>query len=55
MGNQSYAANCGLFWVANSIVSTIMGATNRSIHEEASLRNLDFQRELEDARNIAQK
>lgn len=54
MENQSYAANCGLFWVANSIVSTIMGATNRSIHEEASQRNLDFQRELEDARNIAQ-
>lgn len=54
MENQSYAANCGLFWVANSIVSTIMGTTNRSIHEEASQRNLDFQRELEDARNIAQ-
>lgn len=54
MENQSYAANCGLFWVANSIVSTIMGTTNRSIHEESSQRNLDFQRELEDARNIAQ-
>lgn len=54
MEGQSYAANCGLFWVANSIVSTIMGTTNRSIHEEAAQRNLDFQRELEDARNIAQ-
>lgn len=54
MESQSYAANCGLFWVANSIVSTIMGTTNRSIHEEATQRNLDFQRELEDARNIAQ-
>ena len=52
--SQSYAANCGLFWVANSVVSTIMGTTNRSLHEEAAQRNLDFQRELEDARNIAQ-
>lgn len=54
MESQSYAANCGLFWVANSIVSTIMGTTNCSLHEEAAERNLDFQRELEDARNIAQ-
>ena len=54
MESQSYAANCGLFWVANSVVSTIMGTTNRSLHEEAAQRNLDFQRELEDARNIAQ-
>ena len=38
MESQSYAANCGLFWVANSIVSTIMGATNRSIHEEIHYR-----------------
>lgn len=52
--NQSYASNCGLFWVANSIVSTVLGARGRDLHEEASQRNLDFQRELEDARNIAQ-
>lgn len=54
MESQSYAANCGLFWVANSVVSTIMVTTNCSLHEEAAQRNLDFQRELEDARNIAQ-
>lgn len=54
MESQSYAANCGLFWVANSIVSTVMGTANRCIHEEAAQRNFDFQRELEDARNIAQ-
>lgn len=54
MENQPNAANCGLFWVTNSIVSTIMGASNRRVHDEASQRNLDFQRELEDARNIAQ-
>lgn len=54
MESQSYAANCGLFWVANSVVSTIMVTTNCSLHEEAAQRNLDFQRELEDARNIVQ-
>lgn len=54
MENQSDSSNCGLFWVANSIVSTVMGATNRNIHEEAAQHNLDFQRELEDARNIVQ-
>ena len=54
MESQSYAANCGLFWVANSIVSTIMVTTNLSIHEEATQRNLDFQSELEDIRNIIQ-
>lgn len=52
--NQSYASNCGLFWVANSIVSTVLGAIGRNLQEEAMQRNLDFQRELEDARNIAQ-
>lgn len=52
--NQSYASNCGLFWVANSIVSTVLGAKGRNLQEEAMQRNLDFQRELEEARNIAQ-
>ena len=52
--SQSYAANCGIFWVANSVVSAIMGSTNRCLQEEAAQRNLDFQRELEDARIIAQ-
>ena len=54
MESQSYAANCGLFWVSNSIVSTIMQAKNRELQEKAAQRNLDFQRELEDARNITQ-
>lgn len=54
MESQSYATNCGLFWVSNSIVSTIIQANIREIQEEAAQRNLDFQRELEDARNITQ-
>lgn len=47
-------ANCGLFWIANSVMSAVMGASNRSIQEKAAQRNEDFQRELEDARNLTQ-
>lgn len=54
MDKQSYIANYGSFWVANSVASTIIQRTNSSLQEEAALRNMDFQRELEDARNIAQ-
>lgn len=40
----------GLFWVANSISSTVMGFANRSIHEKAAERNIEFQNEMEQAR-----
>ncbi len=49
--NSNNLANCGLFWIANSIMSTIMGKTNRDAQRKASERNLEFQRELETLRN----
>ena len=42
----------GMFWVANSISSTLLGWNNRRIHEQAHERNQEFQREMERARNI---
>lgn len=47
-------ANCGLFWVTNSVSSVVMGVVNRAQQEENMMQNLDFQLELEQARNRAQ-
>lgn len=44
----------GFFWVANSMLATMMGHNNRVLQTEASLRNQEFQIELENARNLAQ-
>ena len=43
----------GLFWVANSITSTLMGFRNRHVQEEAAERNLEFQQEMEEARKLS--
>ena len=49
----SYAANCGYFWVANSVVSTVLGKINRESQERIMLDSLDFQKEIERVRNSA--
>ena len=49
----SYAANCGYFWVANSVVSTVLGKINRESQERIMLDSLDFQKEMERVRNSA--
>lgn len=43
----------GLFWVTNSITSTLMGFRNRHVQEEAAERNLEFLREMEEARKLS--
>lgn len=42
----------GMFWVANSISSTLLGWRNRHVQAAAHERNQDFQREMERARFI---
>ena len=42
----------GMFWVANSISSTILGWKNRDVQKHAHEHNLEFQREMERARFI---
>lgn len=44
----------GFFWVANSMLATMMGQNNRVLQTEASQKNQEFQIELENARNLAQ-
>ena len=53
-GHNSNNANCGYFWIANSILSTVLGANNRSIQEKAAERNEDFQREMQELKYRAQ-
>lgn len=43
----------GLFWVANSISSTILGKANRNLREKASEQNEEFQKELRRAQELA--
>lgn len=47
-------ANCGLFWVTNSVSSVIMGAVNRQQQEQNMMQNLEFQEELEQIKNKIQ-
>ena len=42
----------GMFWVANSISSTLLGRRNRHVQEKAHERNQEFQLEMERARHI---
>lgn len=42
----------GMFWVANSISSTLLGWRNRGLQERAQERNQEFQMEMERARHI---
>lgn len=42
----------GMFWVANSISSTLLGWNNRRLQDKAHERNQEFQLELERARRI---
>ena len=44
----------GFFWVANSMLATMMGQNNRDLQTEAAQKNQEFQMELENARNLAQ-
>lgn len=44
----------GMFWVANSISSTLMGWKNRQWQKEAQEKNLEFEIELERARTIVE-
>ena len=42
----------GMFWVANSISSTLLGWRNRHVQDKAHERNQEFQLEMERARHI---
>lgn len=44
----------GMFWVANSINSTILGWNNRRVQEKAHERSIEFQREMERARMLTE-
>lgn len=44
----------GLFWVANSISSTLLGFSNRHVQEQAAERNLEFMHEMEEARQVTE-
>jgi len=44
----------GMFWLANSISSTMLGLRNREIQAKASERNFEFMREMEDARRMTE-
>ena len=42
----------GMFWVANSISSTLLGWNNRRLQDKAHERNQEFQLEMERTRHI---
>jgi hypothetical protein len=44
----------GMFWLANSISSALLGRSNRLLQEKAHERNQEFQLEMERARNITE-
>ncbi len=44
----------GMFWVANSISSTVMGFANRHLQEKAAERNIEFQNEMEQVRTMTE-
>lgn len=44
----------GMFWVANSISSTLMGWNNRRLQEKVHERTQEFQLEMERARNLTE-
>lgn len=44
----------GMFWVANTVSSTLMGWNNRRLQEQAHERNEEFQLEMERAKNLTE-
>ena len=44
----------GMFWVTNSITSALLGFNNRRLQEKAHEQNIEFQREMERAREITE-
>lgn len=44
----------GAFWIANSITSLGLGRRNRKLQQAASERNMEFQLEMERAKNITE-
>lgn len=44
----------GMFWLANSISSTLLGMNNRRLQEQAQQRNQAFLQEMERARSITE-
>ena len=44
----------GMFWVANSVSSTLMGWNNRKLQEQAHERSEEFQLEMERAKNLTE-
>ncbi len=51
---NDYMANCGMFWITNSIMSAVMGMSMRYVQEKAHERNEAFQLELQRAKEITQ-
>ena len=51
---NEYMANCGMFWISNSIMAAAMGMSMRDVQEQAYERNLEFQSELQRTREITQ-
>lgn len=53
IGSQNIALpGYGLFWVANSISSAVMGLANRNLKDKASERNEEFQMEMRRAQEL---
>lgn len=44
----------GMFWLANSISSTLLGMNNRRLQEQAQQKNQEFLQEMERARSITE-
>lgn len=51
---NDYMANCGIFWISNSIMAAAMGMSMREVQEQAYERNLEFQSELQRTKEITQ-
>lgn len=52
--NSINSPGYGMFWLANSVSSTILGRNNRKLQEKAQERNHAFQLEMERAKNITE-
>lgn len=53
IGSQNIALpGYGMFWVANSISSTVLGLANRNLKDKASERNEEFQLEMRRAQEL---
>ena len=54
IANIQKEGGCGMFWMANSISSTLLGKNNRRIQVQAQEKNQKFQLEMERARHITE-